>query len=104
MANIILGPATVNLVGIVENDAWSAELVLTSDGVPVDLTGLAIVAKIITDEQSYPITATVTSAVDGRLTISQNDAPKINVAQWAMRIGTRTYFEGSVTGKRDVLA
>lgn len=104
MANIILGPAMVNLVGIVENDAWSAELILTSDGVPVNLTGLAIVAKIITDEQSYPITATVTDAAAGRLTISQNDAPRISVAQWAMRIGTRTYFEGSVTGKKDVLA
>lgn len=104
MANIILGPAMVNLVGIVENDAWSAELILTSDGVPVNLTGLTIVAKIITDEQSYPITATVTDALAGRLTISQSDAPRISVAQWAMRIGTRTYFEGSVTGKKDVLA
>lgn len=104
MANIILGPATVNLVGIVENDAWSAQLILTSDGVPINLTGLAITAKIITDEQTYPITATVTDAVNGKLTISQNDAPRIRTAQWAMRIGTRTYFEGSVTGRRDVLA
>lgn len=103
MANIILGPATVNLVGIVENDAWSAQLVLTSDGVPIDLTGLTITAKIITDDQIYSITATVTDAVNGKLTISQNDAPRIGVARWAMRIGTRTYFEGSVTGKKDVL-
>jgi S1-C subfamily serine protease len=104
MTNLLIGPAVVNLVGIVENDSWAASLVITANGSPLDLTGLTITAKLITSAGAFPIAITVTDAANGEVTISQDDAPLVGVGQWAMRIGSRTYFMGSVTGLKDILS
>lgn len=106
MTDVTLGPAAVNLKGIVANDAWSIALTLTSGGSPLDLTGATIVAKIKADaDTSHTLTTEVTDAAGGELTVSQAAAPTIpSGAKWALRINGRTLMGGSVSGKEDVLA
>lgn len=104
MTDVSLGPATVNLKGIVENDNWSIALTLTSGADPYDLTGATIVAKMKLAEETVDLTAAVTDAVNGKLTVSQTDAPLIKNGQWALRINHRTVMSGKVSGVGDVLA
>lgn len=102
--NVNLGPAVVNLVGIVENDDWAIAIALTAGGDPYDLTAAVISAKLKTKTTSYPLTAVVTDALGGLLTVSQADAPTLpGGSRWALRINARTLLAGTVTGIGDVL-
>jgi hypothetical protein len=105
MTDVSLGPAAVNLKGIVENDAWSIALTLTAGGDPYDLTGATIVAKMKLSSGSVVLTTNVTDAPGGMLTVSQADAPLIGSGgKWALRINGRTIIGGGVSGAADVLA
>lgn len=105
MTDVTLGPAVVNLKGIVENDNWSIPITLTSGGTPVNLTGAVLVAKIKTSAASIPLTAVVTGALAGELTVSLTDSPAIgSSAKWALRINNKTWLAGSASGVADVLA
>jgi hypothetical protein len=104
MTDIPLTPATVNLIGIVQNDSWSVNLVITNGTAPYNLTGATIVSKISTSAGSYPLTVTVTDAVNGKLTLSMTSSPLIPYGStWALRINARTLMEGTATGMADVL-
>lgn len=104
--NVSLGPAAVNLLGIVENDDWAIALTLTTGVDPYDLTGATVTAKIKpTTGTSYTLTTVITDDVGGQLTVSQSGAPLITSgAKWSLRINARTIMSGSVNGTADVLA
>lgn len=104
MPNLLVGPTVLNLVGVVQNDDWSVDLLITADSAPVDLTGLSVSAKIVTPEAAYSLAVAVTDPAGGAVTVSQASAPYVGVGKWALRIGSRTYLMGSVTGIRDALA
>lgn len=106
MTDVSLGPAVVNLKGIVENDNWSIALTLTSGGQPYDLTGAVIVAKLKPKTgTSINLTTNVTDPTNGKLTVSQTAAPLIeDGSKWALRINNRTIMSGTVKGTADVLA
>lgn len=103
MADLSLTAAVLNLNGIVENDSWSIDLTITSDGSPMDLTGATVVAKILAAEVSYPLTTAIADAAGGKLTVSMTQSPLIEYGTWALRVNDRTMVRGSVNGLPDVL-
>lgn len=104
MTDVNLGPAEVNLDGIVEHDAWSLAVTLTDGTTPYNLTGLTCTASILLGDGTHsPITVTVTNAVAGQFTLAQTSAPAIYTCPWALRVGTRTMLAGSISSQRDVL-
>lgn len=106
MSDVKLGPAQVNLVGIVQNDSWSLALTITVSGTAMDLTGQTINAAIKDGSVSYPLTVAVTNATGGQLTLSQAKAPAFGnySATWALRVGGRTIISGGVSGTGDILS
>lgn len=105
MTEVGLGPATVNLTGIVQNDSWSLAFTLTAGGLPYDLTGATIVAKLVlADTTKINLGISVTDAAAGEMTVSCTAAPLIDGdAQWALRVNARTMMSGYADGIADIL-
>lgn len=104
MTDVNLGPAEVNLTGIVEHDAWSLAVTLSNGTTPYNLTGLTCTASILLGDGTHSaIAVAVTNAAAGQLTLSQATAPQIYTSPWALRVGTRTMLAGTISSRRDVL-
>lgn len=103
VTEVSMGPARVDIAGLVEGDSWTLSFSLATGGVPYNLTGLTIVSCIRCGKTDYPITVNVTSAINGQLILSQMAAPLVSGASWALRVGTRTMVQGGISTQPKVL-